>query len=224
MNYTYEELTRRIEAVGLAARGAFHPLPGDALPDVDGRPVLSLIMLGFTGVNHWEGFADSPEYCDDLADPLDRWSRRICGALALELGGRALYPFTGPPWWPFQRWARRALALHVSPLGVLIDPTFGLWHSYRGALALTSAVVLPEPVPWQNPCERCPSKPCLHTCPVGAVQHGSYTVDACRSYVQSAETGCRTTGCLARLACPVGAQHAYQPAQAAFHMRAFART
>jgi len=28
-------------------------------------------------------------------------------------------------------------------------------------------------------------------------------------------------GCLARRACPVGAEHAHQPAQAAFHMRAF---
>ncbi|MBV9914409.1 MAG: hypothetical protein JOZ93_17655, partial [Sinobacteraceae bacterium] len=137
------------------------------MADVDGRPVLTLVMIGFTSVGHWQSFANSPEYRDGRADPLDRWSRRVIDALAGELGGRALYPFGGPPWWPFQRWARRALALHVSPLGVLIDPIFGLWHSYRGALALTTEVALPTPVPWQNPCEHCQAKPCLHTCPVG---------------------------------------------------------
>jgi hypothetical protein len=220
---TYAELEGRLESVGLAARGGFHPLPGDALVDVDGRPVLTVIMIGFTGVTHWERFAGSSEYRDGRADPLDRWSRRIIDALAGEVGGRALYPFGGQPWWPFQRWARRALALHVSPLGVLIDPKFGLWHSYRGALALTTDVALPAPLPWPNPCERCDSKPCLHTCPVEAVQQGSYAVDACRGYVRSTETGCQSVGCLARRACPVGAEHAYLPTQAAFHMRAFAR-
>ncbi len=219
---TYTELERRIESVGLAARGGFHPQLSEGISDLDGRPVLTLIMIGFTGVTHWARFADSPEYRDDLPNPLDRWSKRIVDALADEFGARALYPFGDPPWWPFQRWARQALALHVSPLGVLIDPMFGLWHSYRAALALTTDVALPAPVPWPDPCGPCQSKPCLHTCPVGAVQQGSYMVDACRSYVQAVESDCRTAGCLARRACPVGVQYAYQPLQAAFHMRAFA--
>lgn len=222
MTPTYAELERLIDSVGLAARGGFRLLPSDALADVDGRPVLTLIMIGFTSAAHWATFADSPEYHDGRADALDRWSRRIIDALAGQLGGRALYPFAGPPWWPFQRWARRALALHVSPLGVLIDPKFGLWHSYRGALALRTEVALPAPAPWPNPCEHCDLKPCLHTCPVGAVRPGSYAVDACRCYVRSAETGCRSVGCLARRACPVGAEHAHLPTQAGFHMRAFA--
>ena len=222
MRLSYEELERRIESVGLCARGGFYPVPEDALADVEGRAVRTLILVGLTGTRHWYRFAGSPEYQDGRADPLDRWSIRIIDALACELQGRAFYPFDGPPWWPFQRWARRALALHVSPLGVLIDPKFGQWHSYRGALALTSEVQLPAPVPWPDPCQRCESKPCLHSCPVGAVKQGSYDVDACRSHVRSTETGCRSAGCLARRACPVGAEHAYLPTQAAFHMRAFA--
>ena len=40
-----------------------------------------------------------------LDDPLDRWSRRLIERLARELGGRALFPFGGPPFLPFQRWA-----------------------------------------------------------------------------------------------------------------------
>ena len=38
-----------------------------------------------------------------------------------------------PPW-PFLTWARRGGAGHVSPLGLNIHPTYGLWHAYRAAL------------------------------------------------------------------------------------------
>jgi len=232
---TYEQLQQRIESAGLAARGGFHVEPADGLGDAR-----TLIMIGFTRIQHWETFAHSPEYTDGRPHPLDRWSMRTIDLLAEQIGGRALYPSDGPPFWPFQRWARRALALHVSPLGVLLDPEFGLWHSYRGALALPIDVALPTPTPWPHPCESCESKPCLHTCPVGAVQAGAYDVDSCRAQVRSTPTGaerresreapaarrgatgCRTVGCLARRACPIGSANAYLPAQASFHMRAFA--
>ena len=232
---TYEQLQQRIESAGLAARGGFHVEPADGLGDAR-----TLILIGFTRIQHWETFAHSPEYTDGRPHPLDRWSMRTIDLLAEQIGGRALYPCDGPPFWPFQRWARRALALHVSPLGVLLDPEFGLWHSYRGALALPIEVPLPTPMQWPHPCESCESKPCLHTCPVGAVQAGAYDVDSCRAQVRSTATGaerresreapaarrgatgCRTVGCLARRACPIGSANAYLPAQASFHMLAFA--
>ena len=221
MTLTYDELSQQFESLGLATRGGFHPEPGDALADIDGRPVSTVILIGFTGTQHWSVFANSPEYGDGQADPLDRWSKRTIGSLARQFRGRALYPFDGPPWWPFQRWARRALTLYTSPLGLLIDRRFGLWHSYRGALALAAQLALPGLQQWPNPCENCQTKPCLHTCPVGAVQAGAYDVDICRAQVRSTLTGCRTAGCLARRACPVGAENVHTPAQADFYMRAF---
>jgi ferredoxin len=217
LTLTYEQLQQQIESAGLAARGGFHVQPADGLGDAR-----TLILIGFTRIQHWDTFARSPQYTDGRPDPLDRWSMQTINLLAEQIGGRALYPCDGPPFWPFQRWARRALALHISPLGVLLDPEFGLWHSYRGALALTVDVSLPTPTQWPNPCESCESKPCLHTCPVGAVQAGAYDVDSCRAQVRSTATGCRTVGCLARRACPVGSHNAYLPVQAGFHMRAFA--
>ena len=54
---------------------------------------------------------------------------------------RSCTPRTGRPWLPFQQWARKAEPVHVSPLGVLIHPDYGLWHSYRGALCFDTRLL-----------------------------------------------------------------------------------
>jgi epoxyqueuosine reductase QueG len=146
----------------------------------------------------------------------------VIGALAAALGARALYPFGGPPHWPFQRWAMRAEAVHVSPLGLLIHPDYGLWHSYRGALAFAEPIAVPALVARASPCEACSARPCLGACPVGAFTMQGYDVAACAAHLRD-ERGraCMDGGCLARRACPIGARYAHAPAQARFHMRAF---
>ena len=63
--------------------------------------------------------------------------------LAPGFGATALFPFGGPPWLPFQRWAMKADCVTASPLGILIHPDFGLWHAYRGALAFAEQLDLP---------------------------------------------------------------------------------
>ncbi|MBS0394906.1 MAG: ferredoxin, partial [Proteobacteria bacterium] len=128
---------------GLAWRGAFHATADDAVPlAADGTAAGTVALLGFVGGGQWPHFAAAPEYADGAPDPLDRWSRRVIDALAARHGARALYPMGGPPWLPFQRWARRAESVHPSPLGVLIHPTYGPWHAYRGALAWPARLAL----------------------------------------------------------------------------------
>jgi hypothetical protein len=47
-------------------------------------------------------------------------------------------------------------------------------------------------------------------------------IAACRRQVASVEGAeCRTRGCLARRACPIGHSEAYPPDEMAFHMAAF---
>jgi ferredoxin len=212
----FATLQTRVAAAGLALRGAFHPEPED------GIACGTLVLLGFAGGVGWPGFAAAPEARDGLANPLDRWSRRVIGALAASLGGEALFPFGGPPWLPFQRWARRAEPVHPSPLGILIHPDWGLWHAYRGAVALAERMALPPPDRRPSPCESCAARPCLAACPVGAFTARGYDVAACRAHVAGASgVACMEAGCAARRACPGGAAYRYGPAQAAFHMRAF---
>lgn len=199
-------------------RGAFHVAEGDGVPG----PAATLVLLGWIGGGDWPVFAGSPEARDGAPHPLDRWSRRVVDGLAQALGAAALYPFSGPPWLPFQRWAQRADRVFISPLGILIHPDWGLWHSYRGALAFRERLDLEPTAVRAHPCESCAAKPCLARCPVSAFSIDGYDAGSCRRHLSgSAGTACMESGCLAREACPVGATHRYAPSQAAFHMRAF---
>ena len=99
-------LAEAAQALGLRLRGGVR-LKGServgALADVR-----TIALLGFAGAAEWPVFTASPEARDGGADPLDRWSRRVVGELAETFGARALFPFEGPPYWPFQGWALRA--------------------------------------------------------------------------------------------------------------------
>ncbi len=191
---TYCALAADFAAEGLALRGGFHPAPPDDVPDLpDGRPAETLLLLGWTEGRQWSAFAASPEYGDGQANPLDRWSRRLIDAAAYRHGGLALYPFGGPPYLPFLRWAARAEPVAPSPLGLLIHPDWGLWHAWRGALALPERLDLPPSIARASPCAQCLTRPCLG--PVG--------FDA------------------ARAACPIGTP--YGAAQQTFHRKAAGR-
>src|ERR1700685_3273530 len=109
MPITLPAIRAAIEARGLSYRGAFHAAADD-LPD--GNELGTLVLAGFAGNSNWRHFKESGEACDGEADPLDRWSLRVIGALAQDLGAAAMFPFIGPPWLPFLRWARKAEPLH----------------------------------------------------------------------------------------------------------------
>jgi len=226
MNRSLASAIQAIEAAGLAYRGGFHPLREDVLPDVRvGEAANTVLLVGMVGSAQWPAFVKSREANDGAPHPLDRWGQRLLRELAEVFSARVLEPSGGPPWWPFQRWAQRAESLHTSPLGLLIHPEYGLWHSYRGALLLTERLALPACVPHTSPCASCATKPCLQSCPVNAFQPGTYHPDRCDSHLRSTPVGgCRQQGCAARLACPIGRAYAQAPEQAQFHLEAFLRS
>lgn len=214
------DVERAIQAVGLSLRGALrldHEERSGAL--VHAR---ALVLVGMTGSRNWSAFTASAEAADGASDPLDRWSRRVIDRVALSFSAHAVYPFGGPPYWPFPSWALRTGMVWASPLGILIDREFGLWHSYRGALAFPEAFELAPVEAAASPCASCVGRPCLSACPVAAFTGQGYDVARCVAHLRGPSGGeCRDGGCLARLACPVGAGHAYDAARMRFHMRAF---
>lgn len=218
------DLAQAVEAVGLRLRGGFHCDPADAVPACrDGQPAGTLVLLGNASADFWPEFAASPEYQDADPHPLDRWSRRVIESLAQEFGASALFPFEGPPYHPFQRWAGKAEPVWPSPLGVLIHPLYGLWHGYRGALAFAEPITgMPVREDMPSPCESCADKPCLSACPVDAFTQGRYHVAHCVNHIASPSgEDCMASSCRARRACPVGKAHLYGAEQSRFHMTAF---
>lgn len=222
MPLSLDAVRAALSAEGLAFRGAFHPEPEDAAPDAPGgKPAGTIVLAGNAGPGMWAAFARSEWTAEH---PLDAWSRAVMGGIAGRLGGRYVNPSEGPPYPPFIRWAQRAEPVHSSAIGMLIHPDYGLWHAYRGALVFAETLNLPPPDDRPRPCDSCAEKPCLTACPVDAFTARGYDLAACVGHVAGADgTRCRTGGCLARHACPVGRDYAYAPEQATFHMAAFLR-
>ncbi len=216
---TYGDIEAVLAPHGLICRGGFHLVEADGF-----GPAASLLMIGNVGPAFWQAFerASKTRGPRDQSHPMDAWTRQVIDDVASRFGGRAFYPFDGPPYYPFQRWAARAESVFPSPIGPLIHPEYGLWHAYRGALVFDRAVDFPVSHPQPSPCDSCREKYCLRACPVGALQSAYYDVPACVSHLTSSVGGrCRNQGCQARHACPIGQPFAQTPAQAQFHMDKF---
>ena len=200
----HDRLTPLLAPLGLVELGDYS----------DGDHTITLI--GPNEPAFWPIFEASPEFRDGAPDPLDRWSRRVLTNTANTLEAEALFPFGGPPYAPFFTWAKASGRFWAAPIGFLVHDTAGLFVSFRGALRWRVPAQASAPT---HPCPTC-AQPCATACPVGAFDDG-YDVAACKAHVASdAGRDCRTGGCLARRACPVG-QGNRLPAQAAFHMEAF---
>ncbi len=214
-------LAGRIAAAASAERlaifGTLHLAPGDGFPP----DFQSLVLLGPDEPGFWPHLTASAEWQDGAPDPVDRWSRRVIGRLACDLGGKAAFPFGGPPYRPFYQWALRSGRAFASPVTLLVHDRAGLMVSYRGAIALREALA---PSPSSNPCDRCRGRPCLTACPTGALTAGGYDVPACHGFLDGPGGGdCLSRGCAVRRTCPLSHAYGRVAEQSAYHMRLFHR-
>ncbi len=187
-----------------------------------GFTATAVTLVGNAGPAMWPVFSSSEEFCDGQAHPLDRWSQRIAAGICSRFELQAVFPFSGPPYLPFQRWANAAQQLEQSPLGLLMHPEFGLWHAYRFALLLPEFIPNNTASAPKQICSACIQKPCLTSCPVSAITTAGYDVAACVRYLErDDEAQCHQQGCVARFNCPEAVHYRYQAAQSRFHLRAF---
>jgi len=207
------------ETCGLSIMGGFAVQPEHGAPE----GIASIAMLGMAK-DGWKIFAASEEAADGDEDPMDRWSLRVITDLAKEVGATPLFPFGGPPYQPFLRWAAATGKIWPSPLGMSIHAERGLWMSFRGALGFSQAREDLIAVNSARPCDTCTTKPCLNACPVDAFSDGYYDVPTCVSHIATPlGSDCLGNGCKARHACPIGQEWAPDPPQATFHMGAYLR-
>lgn len=183
------------------------------------------ILLG-THADFWRVFMASAELTDGQPDPLDRWSKRIIGGFATQLGGRCSFPSDGPPYPPFIGWALKTGRFWQSPVGMMVHDRAELMISLRGALHLPAAAMdIAQKEAHPSPCEGC-ARSCQSACPVGALTgHDPYDVAKCKAHLATpAGLDCLTAGCLVRRACPVSQHFGRDPEQSNFHMKAFVNT
>lgn len=214
---TYAAVEQTAGRHGLIITGALHPHECHDPRDATG----TLILLG-TGPTFWPIFTASAEGTDGEPDPVDRWSKRVIGALAEDVEAECRFPSDGPPYPPFIDWALQSGRAFQSPVGMLVHDAVGMMISYRGALLFREAFPVPAPA-GAKPCEICASRACTSACPIGALSADApYDVASCHQHLDSdAGQDCMQNGCAARRACPLSAGARREPAQSALHMRSF---
>lgn len=215
------DLTSSLRANGLAWLGGFTLSDDECWFPKRARQPRALLLVGNVGSAVWPFFDEARLKTPGLT--LDRWTEDVVGKIAADFALDVVFPFKGPPYFPFIQWARRTGRLFSSPIGLTIHPDYGLWIAFRAALLIDRPLrgenaLAFGPEPARHPCETCEDRPCLASCPVGAFADDAYDFPACLDHVATKGKACRTGGCLARIACPVGRDYRYQELHASFHM------
>lgn len=211
-----------LAAAGFLCLGDCAVHPADGLPNPSGQDARQLVLIGSTGPSLWSVFSQSPEFCDGAPHPLDRYTKRVLTQIATTIGAIAVFPFEGPPYHPFQRWATRCGEFSRSPMGVLTHATYGPWAGFRAAFVTGRTRDYDTAATTPGPCETCTDKPCISACPANALsEETGYDVPRCRSHLDADRTAGCWSGCRARHACPVGQSHAQTPENGRFHMTSF---
>ncbi len=215
MHVKFRNLEADLEANGLYILGHFLIPDGETvIPTMDLQPK-AIALIGNAGSSIWPVFKAARGKRQGLT--LDQWTQEALNEITKRFGINVLYPFEGPPFWPFTQWAIRTRGLFSSPIGLTIHPAFGLWHAFRAALLFDEDPGFSEECA-ESPCDKCENRPCLTTCPVSAFSGNDYRFNACLDYVGTGANSCRSEGCDARKACPIGQDYRYKPEHAAFHM------
>lgn len=203
-----------LDAVGLNLHAVFAL---DQLPDAlrnecdPARNYSQLILIGNGGRAMWQAILREG---GRSADPIDDFSvREVRRWLAAQASGRSyeiVYP--GERLVGLQSLGECAGWHFASPFMVGINERWGTWFAYRVAVLANTDFEPTRPVPGESPCTACRPRPCVSACPGKAIEDSGFNLADCVRYRLRADSACQTT-CMARLACPVRAEHRYDDEQ-----------
>lgn len=170
-----------------------------------------LILVGHGGRAMWDAVQAaniaSLHPIDDFSKRIsEQWFQDQCPGKAHEI------IFPGNDRIGLQALGRLAGWHHDSPLRVGINDQWGTWYAYRVVMLADSNFEPTKPAQTTSPCDTCESVACVATCPAGAVSRDNYSLDLCIAYRKQTNSPCATR-CIARLACPAGAEHRYKDEQ-----------
>ena len=203
-----------LDAVGLNLRAVFAL---DQLPDAlrnecdAARNYSQLLLIGNGGRAMWQAILREG---GRSADPIDDFSvREVRRWLAAQASGRSyeiVYP--GERLVGLQSLGECAGWHFASPFMVGINERWGTWFAYRVAVLANTDFEPTRPVPGESPCTACRPRPCVSACPGKAIEDSDFNLADCVRYRLRPDSACQTT-CMARLACPVRAEHRYDDEQ-----------
>ncbi len=206
--------TTALDALGLNRLHVFDlaDLPAEiALPANARAEFRQMLLIGHAGRQLWSAVqAENP----NGPDPIDAFTRRHVGDwLARQHpGGRQTFLYPGDHPVGLQALGKLAGWHHTSPFMIGIDAHWGSWFAYRAAV-LCDSDFAPTPATHRaSPCPSCATQACLAACPADALAGSQFNLARCSAWRLSEHSPC-AEGCLARVACPVGSEHRYEPAQ-----------
>lgn len=211
------------QGLNLHAVFALESLPADvlatlALTDEERGRFRQLILIGNRGRDFWTALQRRGMHG---AHPVDQFvAERVAAWMGGPLQGhgwRQVFPGTQPV--GLQRLGALAGWHQSSPFWVGVDGAWGSWFAYRAVVLADTQLALTPRRETPSPCDTCADKPCIQACPAGALDSGRagpLRLQSCLDFRKQPASPCQDR-CLARNACPVGADHRYADAQIAYH-------
>lgn len=204
--------TTLLNACGLNRQAVFDidKLPADISTSVRAASSVSarqLILIGHAGKRLWEAVRQSGIGSED---PIDDFTVRTVRQWFAECQPHNAYDilYPGTNQIGLQRLGQLAGWHHATPFMVGIDPKWGTWYAYRAVVIADTRFEPTMPIESTSTCNTCTRKPCIPSCPAGALEDGRFDLAKCIAYRKQDGSGCKAT-CLARLCCPVGSEHRY---------------
>lgn len=175
-----------------------------------------LILIGNAGNTLWSALKNVDF---TQPDPIDHFSIKTAQTFITDYLDDAhhqlLYPLAFNV--PLQQLGALVGWHHDSPLGLGIHAKYGVWFAYRVAFLVDAELPLERELPTASPCDSCVAKPCISSCPVGAVgEIGRFDIPTCAKHRLSENSPCANR-CLSRMACPIGQAHRYPLEQIQYH-------
>ncbi|PKO33825.1 MAG: hypothetical protein CVU34_10660 [Betaproteobacteria bacterium HGW-Betaproteobacteria-7] len=200
-------------AAGLNRQHVFNvgELPADILAGLNPLPEeRQLILLGHAGRQLWD--------CVQAAGlagehPIDDYCRQtVARFFAGHLPGQTYrLPYPGDAPVGLQALGRLAGWHHASPMMIGVDRHWGSWFAYRAVILCATDFAPTAVIDHGSPCIDCREQPCIAACTAGAAGD-TFNLQRCADERLRPASAC-AYACLARNACPVGAEHRYDEAQ-----------
>jgi epoxyqueuosine reductase len=194
-----QEMLAEIEALKISGLNLFSSLDLSQIPtdmlnafkemNIPYEDYQFLVMIGHGGNDLWDNL---PDHFKELPHPLDSFVLKKIEEFHNQLGITSspfiLYPHETLIL-PLQRLGRLVHMSHESPVGIDINPEYGLWFAFRGVFLTKGPLGEIKLSETTSPCLSCLERPCL--------DHSNFWGK--------------------RLACPYQRKHQYKPEQIKYH-------